>query len=86
MATVNFSVPDEVKQLFNASFEGKNKSAIIADLMLQAVENQKAQERRATAIERLLARRKTKKPVTAIKYDAVQDLGRVIYVYEWGRL
>ncbi|TPW18430.1 MAG: hypothetical protein FD130_248 [Halothiobacillaceae bacterium] len=64
MATVNFSVPDEVKQLFNASFEGKNKSAVIAELMLQAVKNQKEQEKRAAAIERLLARRKNKKPVT----------------------
>ena len=65
MATVTFSVPDEVKQSFNAAFEGKNKSAVIAELMLQAVENQKEQEKRATAIERLLARRKTRKPVTA---------------------
>ena len=36
MATVNFSVPDEVKELFNATFAHKNKSAIIAELMLEA--------------------------------------------------
>ena len=29
MATVNFSVPEDVKQAFNQAFEGKNKSAII---------------------------------------------------------
>jgi len=52
MATVNFSVPEDVKQLFNAAFECKNKSAVIAELMLQAVENQKEQEKRATAVER----------------------------------
>lgn len=73
MATVNFSVPDEVKQLFNASFEGKNKSAVIAELMLMAVENQKEQEKRATAIGRLLARRKTKKPVTAKEIKAARE-------------
>ena len=37
MATVNFSVPDEVKETFNQAFEGQNKSAIIADLMRRAV-------------------------------------------------
>jgi hypothetical protein len=73
MATVNFSVPDEVKQLFNNSFEGKNKSAVIAELMLQAVENQKEQEKRTSAIERLLARRKTKKPVTAKEIKAARE-------------
>lgn len=73
MATVNFSVPDEVKQLFNTSFEGKNKSAVIAELMLQAVENQKEQEKRATAIERLLVRRQAKKPVTAEDIKAARE-------------
>lgn len=38
MATVNFSVPEDVKQAFNAAFDGQNKSAVIADLMRQAVE------------------------------------------------
>jgi hypothetical protein len=28
MATVNFSVPDEVKESFNQAFEGENKSAM----------------------------------------------------------
>ena len=73
MATVNFSVPDEVKQLFNTAFDGKNKSAVIAELMLQAVENQKEQDKRATAIERLLARRQTKKPVTAKELKAARE-------------
>ena len=38
MATVNFSVPDEVKDAFNATFSDVNKSAVIADLMREAVE------------------------------------------------
>ena len=33
MATVNFSVPDDVKVAFDKAFVGQNKSAIIADLM-----------------------------------------------------
>jgi len=27
MSTVNFSVPEEVKQVFNETFQGQNKSA-----------------------------------------------------------
>ena len=33
MATVNFSVPEDIKNAFNTVFEGQNKSAVIADLM-----------------------------------------------------
>ena len=38
MSTVNFSVPDDVKEAFNATFAGQNKSAVIADLMREAVQ------------------------------------------------
>ncbi len=38
MASVNFSVPDDVKQAFNDAFDGQNKSAVIAELMREAVE------------------------------------------------
>ena len=33
MATVNFSVPDEVKAEFDKAFGDQNKSSIIAELM-----------------------------------------------------
>ena len=38
MATVNFSVPDDVKEAFNTTFCKENKSAIIAPLMREAVD------------------------------------------------
>ncbi len=63
MATVNFSVPDAVKQAFNVTFAGRNKSALIADLMMRAVEEEQQRQRRAFAIERLLARRGARRPV-----------------------
>ena len=37
MATVNFSVPDDVKEAFDRAFRDKNKSAVVADLMRRAV-------------------------------------------------
>jgi predicted nucleic acid-binding protein len=54
MATVNFSVPDDVKDAFNKAFKGENKSAILARLMRDAVEERKRQKRRTTAINAIL--------------------------------
>ena len=75
MAIVNFSVPEKVKRMFDAAFAGRNKSAIIAGLMIRAVEEQKARLVREKAIDRLLARRDTKRAVksTAIR-TAREDL------------
>ena len=33
MPTVNFSVPQDVKQAFDAAFSGQNKSAIMVELI-----------------------------------------------------
>ena len=76
MATVNFSVPEKVKQVFNAVFAGRNKSAIIAELMLRAVEEQRARESRAQAIDRLLARRSAKRRVTDANIRAAREPGQ----------
>ena len=46
MATVNFSVPDEVKAEFDNVFGDQNKSAVIAQLMRRAVLEHKLQLRR----------------------------------------
>ena len=46
MATVNFSVPDEVKAEFDNVFGDQNKSAVIATLMRRAVKEHKQQLRR----------------------------------------
>ena len=57
MATVNFSVPDDVKDAFNETFKGRNKSAVVADLMREAVEQARRRERSRVAIDRILERR-----------------------------
>jgi hypothetical protein len=64
MATVNFSVPEDVKRTFNKAFAGTNKSAVVAQLMRQAVEERRRQARRRRAIERLLRLRGTARPVS----------------------
>ncbi len=40
MPTMNFSIPANVKDAFNALFEKRNKSAIVAELMLEAIERE----------------------------------------------
>ncbi len=57
MATINFSVPEQVKKQFDKVFAGKNKSAVLTQLMQQAIEEQKRLERRKRAIDQLLALR-----------------------------
>jgi hypothetical protein len=57
MSTVNFSVPEDIKQAFDAAFAGRNKSAVIAALMREAVEREARERASRMAIERILERR-----------------------------
>ena len=60
MATVNFSVPDDVKAEFDKTFGGQNKSAVIADLMRKAVADAKLRKRRMDVFRALTRRRRPK--------------------------
>jgi len=53
MATVNFSVPDDVKSAFDKAFSDQNKSAIVADLMRRAVRESEQRNRRERLIRQL---------------------------------
>ena len=76
MSTVNFSVPDEVKEEFNAVFSGQNKSAIIAELMREAVERARRKERSRAAIGRIVARRERAPAVTDASFRKAREKGR----------
>ncbi|MBJ6727400.1 hypothetical protein [Geomesophilobacter sediminis] len=77
MATVNFSVPDEIKELFNAAFAGKNRSAVIAGLMREAAERELALRRRREAVAAILKER-ADTPVVSTEevLEAVQEIRR----------
>lgn len=60
MATVNYSVPDEVRDEFNRAFDGQNKSAIIAGLMRRAVAEARRQQERQAIFATLTAGRATR--------------------------
>ena len=76
MATVNFSVPDEIKQAFNETFADCNKSQIIAELMREAVERQRMQQERRRAIDALLARRQNKPALDSETIQQAREQGR----------
>jgi hypothetical protein len=76
ISTVNFSVPEEIKQAFNETFASENKSAIIARLMQQAVEDRRRQHQRAAAIDALLALRRNQRPASDAEVSEARQEGR----------
>jgi len=76
MSTVNFSVPEDIKAAFNITFEGQNKSAVIADLMREAVERAQSQQRNKEAFQRILKRRQHAPSVTEAQLRSAREEGR----------
>jgi hypothetical protein len=76
MATVNFSVPDDVKAAFDKTFGGQNKSAVIADLMRQAVANAKLRKRRVDIFRTLTQRRSERPSLSDQQIRASRTAGR----------
>lgn len=76
MATVNFSVPDEVKEAFDRTFKGKNKSAVIADLMRRAVTEAEREKRRVQIFQSLTDRRRRRPDATNKEIRAARISGR----------
>ncbi|MCP1675661.1 hypothetical protein J2T57_002811 [Natronocella acetinitrilica] len=76
MATVNFSVPDEVKEAFNATFADANKSAIIAALMREAVEREQQRRESRAASARIRARRRHAPVRSVEELGAAREQGR----------
>ncbi|GJL55521.1 MAG: hypothetical protein NPIRA02_26530 [Nitrospirales bacterium] len=76
MATVNFSVPEPVKAAFDKTFAGENKSAVLSQLMQQAVDERERAARRSRAIEKLLELRKKVKPIRGSSIRRARKSGR----------
>jgi hypothetical protein len=64
MATMNFSIPDDVKEAFNKAFDGENKSAVVANLLRKAVEEKERKRRSANLVERMRQIRADSNPMT----------------------
>ena len=73
MATVNFSVPNDVKQAFNEEFSQENKSAILTSLMQRAIEESRIKKRRYDAIDAILALREKQQVVSAVDISNARE-------------
>ena len=76
MTTVNFSVPPDVKEAFDKEFARQNKSAVLTELMRQAVDDRRRCRRRAKAVEKLLVLREKTRQVTDKDVRAARRRGR----------
>jgi metal-responsive CopG/Arc/MetJ family transcriptional regulator len=76
MATVNFSVPDEVKAEFDKVFGAQNKSAVIADLMRKAIAEVKRRKQREHIFRTLTQRRAERPPLSDAQIRASRTAGR----------
>ena len=76
MATVNFSVPDDVKAEFDKTFGRQNKSAVIADLMRKAVADAKLRKRRMDVFRTLTQRRTDRPKLSDAQIRASRTTGR----------
>ena len=76
MATVNFSVPEDVKAAFNETFKGRNKSAIIAELMREAVERVQRKRKSQEAAECILRRRRRAPVASGDEFRSIRKEGR----------
>jgi hypothetical protein len=76
VATVNFSVPDEVKRAFDRAFRDQNKSAVIADLMRRAVADVDRRKQRMELFRVLTERRAKRRAASTNEVRAARDAGR----------
>lgn len=76
MSTMNFSVPEDVKQAFNATFEGQNKSAVLTQLLREAIAREQEQRLREASAARILRLRSTAPVRSSSQLAAARRAGR----------
>jgi len=76
MATVNFSVPDDVKAEFDKVFGDQNKSAVVAELMRRAVRERQLQARRERMFRELSDARARRPSVTSAQIRRARTTDR----------
>ncbi|MEW5962052.1 MAG: hypothetical protein AB1749_00670 [Pseudomonadota bacterium] len=76
MATMNFSIPDDVKQRFNELFKDRNKSEIVVKLMRRAIEDEERRRRDVSLVERMRQMREKSPGFTAEQIKKAREDGR----------
>lgn len=73
MATMNFSIPDDIKERFNQTFANANKSAVVSKLLEEAIERAERKQQSDEAVRRILAIRETATPCTTEEILRIRD-------------
>jgi hypothetical protein len=73
MATMNFSIPDDVKERFNQAFVDANKSAIVTQLLEEAIERAELKRKSDLAVKAIFAIRQSNKPASTKKILRTRD-------------
>jgi len=76
MATMNFSVPEDVKERFNKTFANANKSAVVTQLLEEAIERVERKRKCDEAIHRIIAGFAERTTVTEEELRQAREEGR----------
>ena len=77
MATMNFSIPEDVKNAFNAAFDGDNKSAVVTELLRRAVDERERLKKRESLVEQMRKMHSmAEKRYSAEEIDRIRKEGR----------
>ena len=76
MPTVNFSVPEDIKNAFNTVFAGQNKNAVIAEWMCDTVAREQRRKQHCSAVDRILANRISEPRFSEAEFSAAREDGR----------
>jgi hypothetical protein len=76
MATMNFSIPQDVKEAFDRAYAGKNKSAVLTDLVRKAIEEVDLQAVRLRVLAEVDARRPLHPKITNEQIRRARVAGR----------
>jgi metal-responsive CopG/Arc/MetJ family transcriptional regulator len=73
MATMNFSIPEDVKERFNQTFANANKSAVVTRLLEEAIDRAERKQKSDEAVKRILAIRETATPCSTEEIFRIRD-------------
>lgn len=76
MSNVIFNIPDDVVLIFNETFEKQDQNAIIAELMIQAVQRTRQKCSSQAALE-IVERRRNAPIVSAVQIRAARKEGQL---------
>ena len=73
MATMNFSIPDDVKERFNQVFAHTNKSAVVTRMIEAAIEQAESKRQSEEAAKRIMQRRQGAPSLSSAEILRIRD-------------